>query len=72
MVIFGLRAHADRRAVRYGHSHRAASDAVRRHDDSGFVVVGDGAKSWGGAFPMNLFRAPISVGTFTKGLGLRT
>ena len=65
---FGVHQHPDRRAVRHRHPDGDARDAVRRHDDAGLVAGRRCAQIMGRAFPMTYF-VPISVGTFTKGLG---
>ena len=65
---FGVRPHPDRGAVRHRDSDRAAGDAVRRHAGPGFGAVRHRRRSWAVGFPMTYF-LPISVGTFTKGLG---
>ena len=64
---FGVHEHADRSAVRHGHSDGSACIAVRRHVDTGILSFRDGTDH-GSGFPMTYF-VPISVGTFTKGLG---
>ena len=67
-VDFSVRRHADRGDVRHDHFDRAAGDAV-----SGMLVPVSAltgmAQLMGRGFPMTYF-VPISVGTFTKGLGI--
>ena len=67
-VDFGVRRHADRCDVRHGHFDRAAGDAVLRHAGAG-IGAHRVAQLMGRGFPMTYF-VPISVGTFTKGLGM--
>ena len=68
MLISAFTQHPDRRAFRHRHSDGAAGDAVRGHDDAGVLARRPGRRSWAARFPMTYF-VPISVGTFTKGLG---
>ena len=59
--------HPDCRTVRHRHSDLSAGNAVCRHADAGLFAC----RAWrdhGPLFPMTYF-LPISVGTFTKGLG---
>ena len=53
---FGVRQHADRRAVRHRHSDRSAGVAVLRHDGAGVLALRDGADH-GAGVPHDLFRA---------------
>ena len=54
--------------VRHGHSDRSAGNAICRHDRHRYPRSPGRRRSWAVAFPMTYF-VPISVGTFTKGLG---
>ena len=63
----GLHPHPDRGAVRHRHSDRSAGDTVFRHMVPVSSLSGM-AQIMGRGFPMTYF-LPVSVGTFTKGLG---
>ena len=65
---FGVHQDADRGAVRHRDPDGAAGDPIRRHDDAGVLAGRRGADHGARHFPMTYF-VPISVGTFTKGLG---
>ena len=64
----GLRPHPDRGAVRHRHSDRSAGDDVCRDAWFRCPRCSGMAQIMGRLFPMTYF-LPVSVGTFTKGLG---
>ena len=66
----GLRPHADRGAVRHRHPDRSAGDACLPACMVPVSSLSGIARIMGRGFPMTYF-LPISVGTFTKGLGFR-
>ena len=64
----GLCEHADRRALRHRHPDRAAGNACSPACWCRSLALRASAQIMGRLFPMTYF-LPVSVGTFTKGLG---